>query len=283
MPLAPHTTLGIGGEAEWLCTPVDHGDLALALRLCHRHGVPWRVLGGGSNLVVADEGVRGMVLMPRGVCFGYLTVSGVRVVAGAAVKLARLLRRATDWGLAGLEGLAGIPGRLGGAVVGNAGGRWGDIGPLVAGVAGFTGEGERVKLPRAALSFGYRGSNLSELVVTAVELELRPGVKDKISGQMADIISERRAGQPLKERSAGCIFRNPTGASAGELIDRAGLKGRRLGGAEVSSLHANFIVNRGGATAGDVLELARVARRAVQEQFDVALELEVQLWPEREL
>ena len=134
MPLAPFTTLGIGGEAEWLITPMGHGDLLTALDLCRTHGVPWHVLGGGSNVLIDDAGVPGAVIMPRGVCFEYVTVSGEHIVAGGAARVPKVLQQAADWGLGGLEPLAGIPGRLAGAVVGNAGGRHGDIGSAVSAV-----------------------------------------------------------------------------------------------------------------------------------------------------
>ena len=281
VPLAPFTTLGIGGEAEWLITPMGHGDLLTALDTCRRHGVPWRVLGGGSNLLIDDLGVAGAVITPLGVCFEYLTVSGERIVAGGAATLPKVLQQAADWGLSGLESLAGIPGRLAGAVVGNAGGRHGDIGSEVSAVVGYTGEAERRRLIGEDLRFGYRESGLANLVVTAVELSLRAGMKQEISRRMADIIDERRRSQPMGQRSAGCLFRNPPGAAAGELIDRAGLKGVRVGGAEISTVHANYIVNLGGATCEDVLTLARRVRDTVRERLDVVLELEVRVWSER--
>lgn len=280
-PLAPFTTLGVGGEAEWLITPVAHGDLALALGLCRKHGVPWRVLGGGSNVLVDDAGVPGAVIMPRGICFEYVTVSGERIVAGGAAKLPKVVQQAADWGLSGLEPLAGIPGTLGGAVVGNAGGRHGDIGSAVTAVVGFRGDGERHRFAGQDLHFGYRESNLGDLVVTGVELSLQAEMREEICRRMAEIIDERRRSQPVGQRSAGCMFRNPPGASAGELIDRAGLKGLRIGGAEISPVHANYVVNLGRATSGDVLALAQRARDAVSEQFGVLLELEVKVWSEK--
>lgn len=279
MPLAPVTTLGVGGEAEWLITPTGPADLVQALRLCREHGVPWRVLGGGTNLLVDDGGVSGVVLAPRGICFEYATVAGEQVVAGGALKLAQLLTRAAEWGLSGLEPLAGIPGTLGGAVVGNAGGRHGDIGSVVSAVVGYSAEGELLRRQGDELHFRYRETNLRDLVVTGVELSLRGGVFGQILARMAEIIDERRRTQPLDQRSAGCFFRNPPGGrSAGELIDRAGLKGVRSGGAEISPVHANYIVNRGGATSRDILSLVALARDAVRKQFGVELELEVQLW-----
>jgi UDP-N-acetylmuramate dehydrogenase len=273
------TTLGVGGEAEWLITPTGPADLVQALRLCREHGVPWRVLGGGTNLLVDDGGVSGVVLAPRGICFEYATVAGEQVVAGGALKLAQLLTRAAEWGLSGLEPLAGIPGTLGGAVVGNAGGRHGDIGSVVSAVVGYSAEGELLRRQGDELHFRYRETNLRDLVVTGVELSLRGGVFGQILARMAEIIDERRRTQPLDQRSAGCFFRNPPGGrSAGELIDRAGLKGVRSGGAEISPVHANYIVNRGGATSRDILSLVALARDAVRKQFGVELELEVQLW-----
>jgi UDP-N-acetylmuramate dehydrogenase len=273
------TTLGVGGQAEWLITPTNPSDLVQALRLCREHGVPWRVLGGGTNLLVDDGGVAGAVLAPRGVCFEYVTVAGQHVVAGAAVRLPQLLQQAGEWGLTGLEPLAGVPGTLGGAVVGNAGGRHGDTGSVTSAVVGYSAEGELCRREGDGLRFRYRETNLRDLVVTGVELSLRAAVKEQILARMAEIIEERRRSQPLDQRSAGCFFRNPPGGrSAGELIDRAGLKGARSGGAEVSAVHANYIVNRGGATSRDVLALAALVRDTVEKQFGVQLQLEVQLW-----
>jgi len=240
------------------------------------------VLGGGSNVLIDDAGVAGAVLMPRGAYSESVRVSGDRVVAGSALALSVLLSTCAEAGLSGLESLAGIPGTVGGAVVGNAGGRHGDIGSVVAAVVGCRRSGETELRSGDEAGFTYRGSKLRDLLVMEIEIELQSGSKEKIRRRMAEIVGERRRRQPWGARSAGCVFRNPPGQSAGELLDRAGLKGRRVGGAEVSSVHANFIVNRDGATSADVLELAQLGRERVKELFGVELELEIQLWPERE-
>ncbi len=283
VPLAGITTFGIGGPARWLAEPATRRELADALALARELAAPVRMLGGGSNLLVADAGVSAMVVrLSSAGEFGEMGVDPSQPLSwrvGAAVGLQALVGAAARDGVAGLEPLAGIPGTVGGAAAMNAGGAEFGIGRFIAAaeVAGPDGEG-RVMVP-PELSFGYRKSPLAGLV--AVELTFRfseredPGI---LVDRLREYRERKRASQPLAVPSAGCMFRNPPGDSAGALLDKAGCKGMREGGAEVSSIHANFIVNRGDATARDVATLAGRMRGAVFAKFGIRLEPEIALW-----
>ncbi len=265
-PLALHTTFGVGGPADFFIEPRDEEELAGVVRAARGCGMPLRFLGGGANLLVRDEGVRGAVARLAGLN----RREGMHVQAGFG--LGRLVRETAAAGLAGLEGLAGVPGSVGGAVKMNAGGRHGEIGAAVryVDVRGDAGEVRRIR--REDVGFRYRGTGLNGDVILAAGLDLRP---DPAARERHDaILEEKKAGQPLGSRSAGCVFKNPPGGPAGKLIEECGLKGERVGGARVSRRHANFIVNDGGATASDILKLIDVIRRRVPAE----LELEIQVW-----
>lgn len=247
-------------------------------------GLPLLVLGGGSNVLVADAGWDGLVVRLGG-GFTEVDVRGTRLFLGAGASLSAALAAAERAGLSGLEELCGIPGTVGGAVAGNAG-AWGrQMGELVASVDALEPGGSLARLGPGEIEFGYRWSSLAGagLVLTRVELELAPGDRQRIARRRAELQAERARRQPLGERTAGSFFRNPPGDVAGRLIEEAGCKGAREGAAVVSRLHANFIVNEGGATADQVIRLASRVRRAVLERFGVALEPEVVLagarWP----
>jgi len=283
-PLSGRTAIRLGGPADLLVRPADPDDLAIALRACRELAVPLLVLGGGANLLVSDRGVRGVVLkLPPG--FGEATTEGfgeakkgrTRLVFSAAAPTSRLVARAQKLGLVGCEFVAGIPGTLGGTVAMNAGTRTGEMKDVVRRVelatadgAGWVGADE--------LAFGYRTSRLPPgAVVTRLEIELRPGDVAASAAVMRADVERRRATQPLTQPTLGSTFRNPPGAHAGQLIEAVGLKGHRLGNAAWSDVHANFIVNLGGASTRDVLGLVRLARRRVEERFGLLLEPEVHL------
>lgn len=276
-PLAPLTTLKIGGAAERYFQPRSPGEVAAAVKLAAGSDWPLWVIGGGSNLLVPDEGVPGLV-----VDLGLLNevvVEGNVVRAGAGARLSRVIATACRAGLAGLEGLAAIPGVVGGAAAMNAGGKYGEFGDSCESVTVVRADGAMCRLNRGEVGFGYRGTNLSGALVTGVTLRLAPGDADTLMRTSAEIAKAKRKGQPYDLPSAGCTFRNPaTGPSAGTLIDRAGLKGERCGGAQVSTLHANFIVNTGGAKASDVLALAETVRRRVHGVHGVELAYEIRRW-----
>ena len=278
-PLARHTSFRIGGPADLLVVPETVDELAFVLRAASACGATVTMLGGGSNVLVGDGGVRGVVVkLGR----GFARVEwhdgegGAEVRAGAAVNLGRLARTAAGRGLAGLEHAEGIPGTVGGALFMNAGAYGGDVASAAVAVEGLDGRGELVVLPRAALAFRYRGTALPpRFVVTAVRFALRAEAPDAVRGRLEDVRRRRVASQPHGRANAGSMFKNPAGDHAGRLIDVAGLKGARIGRARISERHANFIVNEGGASAGDVKGLMDLAQRVVWERSGVWLEPEV--------
>ncbi|MGD8396277.1 MAG: UDP-N-acetylmuramate dehydrogenase [Candidatus Eiseniibacteriota bacterium] len=277
-PLAACTTFRIGGPAELLVTPQSTAALIAVLGRLRRRGIEPFVLGAGSDLLVADQGLRGVVVrVPAGL--EPITVDVPCLVAGAGRPLPELAGRARREGLAGLEFARGIPGSLGGTVVMNAG-AWGrEMADVVATVEGVDADGRVVQLPANTIAWAYRHAALPpSFVVTRATLQLLPDDPGRIAAREEAWHAERRRRQPLGLPSAGCVFRNPgSDCGAGQLIESAGLKGARVGGAEVSTVHANFIVNRGGATAAQVLELIERVRAQVARVHDVALALEIQL------
>ncbi len=285
VPLARFTTFKVGGPADWFAEPASADETIAALQLAYDACVPVTVLGGGSNVLVGDRGIRGLVLRPRG---GKVEMAGDGTVrADAAVTLNGLVRWTVGRGLAGLEAWAGTPGTVGGAVYGNAhyGGRL--IGELVAKVLVVGPDGALKEWPRDAMEFGYDCSRLQRTreVLLWAAFGLTAGADAaRLRAVARASLDHRKKTQPLDTPSAGCMFRNPGPAdpvpdgiprSAGALIDRAGLKGHRLGGARVSDVHANFIVNTGTATAADIRALAARCRDAVFERFGVLLREEI--------
>ena len=277
-PLAPYTWLKVGGPAQYFIEPRHPEELVQVVQCCHAEQIPVRVLGGGSNLLVRDEGVGGVVLRLSGDAFARIDVDGTSVRSGAGALLSQLISRSVKAELAGLEVLAGIPGTVGGALRGNAGGRSGDIGQFVKSVKVLTAKGEVFMRSEDELLFSYRQSSLYEMVVLEGVFALHHGNPDEIVNRMRKIWIMKKATQPLSFQSAGCIFKNPRGLSAGALIEQAGLKGTRIGNAEISDRHANFIVTHPGAGSDDVLRLIDLARSKVAEQFGVDLELEINIW-----
>ncbi|MCU0504657.1 MAG: UDP-N-acetylmuramate dehydrogenase, partial [Chloroflexi bacterium] len=274
-PLAPHTTMRVGGPADLLLTVHNAFELRAALRFARARGIPHLVLGRGSDVVVADAGVRGLVILVRA---DGLDVAGERVTAEAGVQMARIATRAQAAGLTGLEFALAIPGSIGGAVWANAGAHDGEISAVIewADVVGPDGAGSR--LVAADLAFGYRDSRLKHPaagswpeVVVAAAFSLAGDDPAAIRARLEDIKAWRRAHQPLGIPSAGSVFRNPPGDSAGRLIDAAGLKGHRVGGAVVSERHANWILNDAKGTATDVRMLADLVSATVRDRFGVEL------------
>jgi UDP-N-acetylmuramate dehydrogenase len=278
VPLAEYTWFRIGGPAEYLVEPDTTEQLAEVVRRCRENQTPIRVLGDGANLLVADAGVRGAVIRLAGEEFRRVefTDGGVRV--GAAANMGRLVLRCVREGRSGLEPLTGIPGTVGGGVKMNAGGAFGDIGSSVESVAVMTRDGEAFERFRADLAFAYRSTNISAPLILGAEFRLTEDDPHRILKQIKQIWIYKKNTQPLAQRSAGCIFKNARGMSAGALIDKAGLKGKRVGGAVVSEKHANFILAEPGATAFDVLRLIDLLRDAVAAEFGVNLEKEIEVW-----
>ncbi len=269
-----HTTIGCGGPVDFLVEAVSTGRLQAILQTAVRHHLPWIVLGQGSNLLVSDQGWRGLAITLAGELDGY-DFHGNELHAGGGLLLPRAARLAAERGLSGLEPLAGIPGTIGGTIAINAGAFGAAIGELVLQVE-ICGEENCFRLEREELDFGYRSGNLPPgTVVSRAILALKPGDAAGIQAAVRDFRARREAGQP-RGRTCGSVFKNPPGnASAGELLDRAGCKGLAQGGAEVSRLHANFIVNKRQARAADVLGLMNSCRRRVYKSFGVELEPEV--------
>ena len=273
-PLSRHTSFGLGGAARYFVRPETREDFRVTLQVLRGEGIPHVLLGGGTNLLPTDGGYDGVVVHTRGLRRLWRRGSGLVAEAGAG--LPGVLRAAEKAGLSGLEPLAGIPGTVGGAVVMNAGGKWGAIGERVHSVRVCDGGAVR-EIPGREISFRYRGSSLFGRALLEVVLDLEPDDPARIRRRMDEYLAYRRRTQPLGKRSAGCIFKNPAKRPAGALIEEAGLKGRREGGALVSRRHANFIVNDRRATARDVRTLIRIIREAVRHRFRVELELEVKL------
>jgi UDP-N-acetylmuramate dehydrogenase len=286
VPLAPFTTFRIGGVADYLFEARSASELAEAVVMARAAGLPTTLLGGGSNVLVADTGIRGLVLRVRGGLIGPEGAAAVRADAGVSVN--SLVRWAVGHGYVGLEVWAGTPGTVGGAVFGNAHFREVPIADLVESVRLLTPDNRIVDAGGGQLSFAYDYSRLQdtgEIALSAL-FALRPGGDPAtLRGAARASLAYRRRTQPLETFNAGCVFRNPDPRvetlppgippSAGALVDRAGLKGYRVGGASVSALHANFIVNDGSATAGDVRALARLCRERVRDLFGVVLREEI--------
>jgi UDP-N-acetylmuramate dehydrogenase len=276
--LAPHTWFGLGGPAEYFAEPNSIEELAGLVKRCRDDAIPVRVLGGGSNLLVRDEGVRGMVLRLSAPVFNDIRAGKQRIIAGAGARLGHVVSLAVREGLSGLETLVGIPGTLGGALHGNAGSHGGDVGQWVCCASTMTRSGDIVQRERSELVFAYRQSNLDDLVILSCEFELESEDPLELTKRMQKNWIMKKATQPMGHQSTGCIFKNPRGISAGMLIDQAGLKGTRVGGAEVSERHANFVVTEPDATSKDVLQLIDLMRSTVAERLGVELEMEIEIW-----
>jgi len=285
VPLAPFTTFKLGGPADWLLEVRGAEELHRALELAVEAHVPVTVLGGGSNVLVADAGVRGLVIRMRGRTVQLATPTLVRADAGLAIN--GLVRWTILHGLAGLEAWAGTPGTVGGAVFGNAHFRGRLISELVEAVRLFTPSGELMEVPAIEMGFDYDYSRLQQTREIAVSADFRvsPGEPAALREIARESLAFRKRTQPLESASAGCVFQNPDPArdrvpegippSAGALVDRAGLKDAREGGARVSPAHANFIVNDGGASARDIRALIDRCKRTVKERFGVELREEI--------
>lgn len=276
--LAPETWLQVGGPAQYVVEPRSIDELHAVVLWARDEDVPIRILGGGSNLLVRDTGVPGVVVRLTHGSFREVDVEGVQMTAGAGALLSHAVSTSVAAGLAGLEMLVGIPGTVGGAVRGNAGSKAGEIGAVISAVDVMTASGERFTRVGDELSFAYRSSSVNELVILNATFSLREEPIDEIAKRMRSQWVQRKATQPYGFQSAGCIFKNPRGLSAGDLIDKAGLKGTRVGNAEVSDRHANFIVTEDGATSDDVIKLIELIRSRVHEAHGIDLEVEVVQW-----
>ncbi len=278
-PLSRHTSFRIGGPADYWVEPEDLEDLKKALKFASDNRLPWKMLGRGTNILVRDEGFPGIIISLRGGYFQKLEFQGEKVMAGAGALLSRLVSEVAQRDLRGLEFAVGIPGTVGGAVAMNAGAEGNSLAEVVGRIEVLNGQGKVLTLRKEEIGFRYRGSNLSpDRIILKAELELKKGDRREIENLMNKFRERRNITQPLSEPSAGSIFKNPPGGiSAGELIEEAHLKGTRVGDAQISSRHANFIVNRGGARAKDVISLVKTIRKVVREGRGLELELEIEV------
>ncbi|MBL0348961.1 MAG: UDP-N-acetylmuramate dehydrogenase [Elusimicrobia bacterium] len=276
-PLSRHTTWGIGGPADFYVEVENRAALDRLVTWAADHGVPLWPIGQGSNLLVGDRGVRGVVTRLRGEFETFHFEEDGRINAGAGVLLPQLSRACAERGLTGAEPFAGIPGTLGGGLMTNAGTPEGDLGSLVEEVLTLDADGRERLLTKKDLRFGYRRSNLTDHWVLSARLKLRPGDRNDILASVEKQLKRRAERQPLGTKNCGSVFKNPPGDHAARLIEAAGLKGTRVGDARISPKHANFIENLGRASAGDVHALLALVQKTVREKCGVDLELEV--WP----
>jgi UDP-N-acetylmuramate dehydrogenase len=281
VPLAPLTWFGVGGPASYYVTPRDVQQLQSIVARLRENEIPLYVLGSGANLLVHDEGVNGAVICLNSPEFKRAEVpedGGTTVMAGAGKDVQKLVLECAQAGLSGLECLAGIPGSIGGEIKMNAGGAFGDIGSAVQSVTVMDTNGQVFTRLKDDLVFEYRKSNISAKFILSATFGMSRDDPQRVANKVKEIWMYKKNSQPLADHSAGCIFKNPRGLSAGALIDQAGLKGATVGGAEVSGKHANFITAKKGSKAADVLTLIEQVRGKVQEKFDVKLETEVVIW-----
>ena len=277
-PLADRTWMRIGGPAKYFIQPENREQLAEVVRRCRENDIPMYVLGTGANLLVDDAGVKGAVISLRQGQFMPTEFNEIGVRASAGAEMGKLVLRCVREGQSGLEGLTGIPGTIGGCVRMNAGGAFGDIGSTVESVEVMNENGEVFTRYRDDLAFAYRTTNISAKFILAAQFRLVDDDPQRVLRQVKRIWIYKKNSQPLAHRNAGCVFKNPRGMSAGALVDKAGLKGQRAGGAHVSEKHANFILADAGTRASDVMKLINTIRETVYKRFEVYLELEIEVW-----
>lgn len=278
VPLAERTWFKLGGPAQFFAEPTSVDELLALVKRCRDEGLQLRLLGGGSNVLVRDEGVAGTVVALTHPSFSEIRVDGRRAAVGGGAKLANAVSVTVGAGLSGLEPLVGIPGTVGGALHGNAGSHGGDIGQWACRATVVTRGGEIFQRERGDLVFAYRQSSLDELVILEAEFELEKDDPTELTKRMQKQWIVKKANLPMAHENAGCIFKNPRGMSAGMLVDQCGLKGERIGGVEVSQRHANFFIAQSGATAREVLQLIDLVRNRVAERMGVELETQIEIW-----
>ncbi len=275
-PMHKHTSFSIGGPADYFVSVANADELSEVCRLCRSQGVPFYIVGNGSNLLVSDRGVRGVVIH-LGKLFSDVERRGDILTVQAGAPMFKVARTALEASLAGFEFAAGIPGSFGGAVAMNAGAYGGEMKDILVDVEVLTPEGERLTLAAEEMDLSYRHSIVfdKDYIVLSARIKLIPGEADRIRARMEELSQARREKQPLEYPSAGSTFKRPTGYFAGKLIQDAGLKGYTVGGARVSEKHSGFVINQGGATAEEVCFLIRQVQKKVRDRFGVDLETEV--------
>ena len=276
--LAKRTWYGLGGAADYFVRPKTVEQLREVVQRCNENEVPVYVMGFASNLLISDDGVRGAVIKLEDDQFSQIKFEGEELTAWAGAELSKLVLTCVEKGLTGLEALTGIPGSVGGAVKMNAGGNFGDIGTAIEKVTLMDNEGDVFEKSKPELIFDYRGTNITAKFILNAGMGLSGADPEQIMRIVKEVWVHKKNNQPLNTKNSGCIFRNPRGVSAGAMIDRAGLKGTQSGGAVVSEKHANFIIAQKGCKSRDVMDLIEIIRKRVKEEFDIDLELEIEIW-----
>ena len=275
-PLSKYTWMKVGGAADYYVEPMDKNDLIEIAKYFRQNNFPFLILGRGSNVLVSDEGIRGAVINLETALAGLKMENG-RVVAEAGVWLQRFVDYCIQHELVGVEMLAGIPGTIGGAVVMNAGAHGGEISEHLVDVEVFRGC-DTVRVPKKDADFSYRHSAFEGDIVLSATFEMQKGNKEELAKRRRELILKRNETQPLELPNSGSMFKNPPNTYAAKLIEQAGLKGKKIGNAQISEKHSNFIVNLGGARAGEIVQLLELAKRTVYQNSGIELELEVRLF-----
>ncbi len=275
-PMNRHTTFKIGGAADFFAIPSTNEEVINTIKLCNSSQIPYTIVGNGSNLLVSDGGIGGVVIKPA---LNEINVSGTKITAGAGALLSRMANTACENGLSGMEFAAGIPGSVGGAIYMNAGAYGGEMKDVIISVTYADENGNIKTVSSDKLGFGYRKSIFTgtNCIILSCEAELCPDSREKIKAKMSELSAKRAEKQPLSMPSAGSTFKRPEGHFAGTLIEQAGLKGFSIGGAQVSEKHAGFVVNTGGATCENVVKLIEHIQKTVRDKFSVELEPEIKI------
>jgi UDP-N-acetylmuramate dehydrogenase len=278
-PLAAHTWYGIGGNADYFAAPQTLEQLSEVVGTAAENSLPVYILGHGSNILVSDDGVNGVVIKLEGEEFAEIKFEDTNVIAGAAANLSKLVIECVRQSLGGIEGLTGVPGTIGGAIRMNAGGSFGDIGSVVESVKIMDQQGNVFEKERPVLSFSYKSVNILEGgIIVSARLKLHEADQERMLRRIKEIWIYKKNNQPSSRRNAGCVFRNPAGQSAGEIIERAGLKGFEMGKAKVSEKHANIIVVEPGCTSAEVLALIGHICEVVEQKTGIELQTEIDIW-----
>ena len=276
-PLSKHTTYGIGGPAELMVFPENKTDLIQIIRTARKMNQPVSILGSGSNILISDNGIKGVVISLKNT-LKLIEIENQKLYAECGSMLGRIVKQAVKHNLIGLENLNGVPGTLGGALVMNAGAWGGEISENLVQVELIDEDGKLRYLQKNEINFSYRQSSFNKKdILLSAEFLLKKADKEIINKNFVEAQTGRKSTQPLNKRSAGSLFKNPKGHSAGKLIDEAGLKGFSIGQAKISDKHANFFINEGNASSKDMLQLIKKAHQTVKEKFNINLELEVKL------
>ena len=277
-PMARHTWLRMGGTAQYFAEPTTQDELAMLVKRCHTEEIPIRLLGGGSNLLVGEAGIQGVVIHLGAAAFCQIVVKDNTLQAGGGASLAHVISNAVREGLAGLEPLVGIPGTVGGALHGNSGRQHADIGQWTHSATTITRTGEIIRRQRDDLQFSHGQSSLNELVILAAEFQLEKEASHDLTKQMQKLWIIAKSKQPTVDQFASRIFKNPQGVRVADLIDQAGLRGTKVGLAEVSERNGNYVIAHPGATSEDVLKLTETMRQKVIDLLGIELERDLEVW-----